>query len=432
MKDKILIANPPWWVGDRIGVRAGSRWPFTMKRALGQDRMGYAPFPFFMAYATAAVNAKGSREAVACDAVAEFLSPSVFERIAIAHKPTHIVLETSTPSIDVDLGWAKILKEYTQAAIILVGPHATTFSDELIKLDYVDAIITGEYEVALYDQRDLSGVIAGKPIKDLDLLPYPEWDQFPMGAYYDATSHLERPVLNVMASRGCPWDCSFCLWNQVVYPKQNRYRLRDVECVIAEINTAYESYEHTFKGLFFEDDTWGAKKDWAYEFAEKYAKDGPGLPYCVLSRADVVDYDLLKALKDSGLRTFRFGVESGCPQILKNINKQLDLSAVESVVGWCKKLGIRSEFSIAYGFPGENKDTIAETQRFIARMNPDTVVQALATPYPGTRFYDELKYKGLIEAENWSDYDGFYTATFRTDKLTKDELESIFRRRTRQ
>ena len=436
MNEKLLLVNAPWRTIDRAGVRAGSRWPFTMAMQPSQDRMGYAPYPFFMAYATA-VCEKKDIDVKMVDAIAEFQSPMTFQLNVAKYEPTHIMIETSTPSIGMDLAWASTLKKATGAKIILTGNHATTFNKELIDLDYVDRILLGEYDLSLAssmefeDDNIIKEIIAPQPVENLDDLPYPAWSHTPMDRYYDATSQLEQPVLNVMASRGCTHACSFCLWPQTMYDREAHWRSRSPEKVVEEIYDARMQYKDMFKGVFFEDDTWGAEADWAWEFVNEY--DTPdALPFCILTRADIMDYDLLKDLHRVGLKTFRFGVESGCQKIVDNIGKGLDLACVKQTIDNCNEIGINTEFSICYGFPGETKETVAQTQEFIKKLKPTSLVQALATPYPGTRFFDELDRKGMIETKDWEDYDGFFTATFRSEGLSKAELEGLFRRMTRQ
>jgi radical SAM superfamily enzyme YgiQ (UPF0313 family) len=243
-----------------------------------------------------------------------------------------------------------------------------------------------------------------------------------MYGYHDYTSGLEKPVFNIMTSRGCVFDCSFCLFNQVMYPQDCRYRLRKVSNVIAEIKAAVVKYPK-FRGVFAEDDTFGVRRDWVLEFAEAYKEIN--LPLCVLGRADLVDKELLTKLKQAGLHTFRFGVESGNQRIVDDLGKRLDLRSVRECIGWCNDLGIETHMTISYGLPGETLETVAETKKFIARLNPTYVTQSIATPYPGTRFFDYLKENNLLETMEWSEYDGFCNAVYHTEGLSRRQLNGI-------
>ncbi|MFQ6042068.1 MAG: glycosyltransferase, partial [Candidatus Poribacteria bacterium] len=149
---KVLLANPPWRKGNRYGVRAGSRWPFTME--IGNAPIpGYVPFPFFLAYATANLKKHGI-EAIIVDAIAEGLTDEEFIYRVRGYKPDLILIETATASIDVDLNMAERLKAEcdNDVYIALSGTHATVMKESLLKEhEYIDFILYGEYEFTLLE-----------------------------------------------------------------------------------------------------------------------------------------------------------------------------------------------------------------------------------------------------------------------------------------
>lgn len=403
---RVLFCNPPWQTQDRLGVRAGSRWPFTVPRN-GQRKPPYIPFPFFLAYAASRSKAEGN-EVELIDAIAEGLLPQEFMARVKDFRPDITVIETSTPSIDFDLGWAGAIKTGTGSEIMLVGPHATIFASTLSRLPQVDRICCGEFDGFSCDGDS----------------PYPLREKLPMYDYYDHASQLAPPILSVMASRGCPYDCNFCLWTQVIYNGKEKMRLRRVDDVITEIKTTLGLYPK-FRGIFFEDDTWGINNNWCLEFAEKY-KAEVSLPFCVLSRSDLFDYDLLLKLRVAGLRTFRFGVESSNQDMVNQMGKNLVLSTVKECIANCKQLGIKTEFSVCYGNIWESEDTLRATHQFILDVKPDIKVECIAMPYPGTRFYDEANSKGLIKSKDWAEYDSFTTAVQGTKYLTRERLQKLY------
>ena len=448
---RVLLANSPWRTNERAGVRAGSRWPFTMRIQAGSRRIGYTPFPFFLAYSASLLEQNSKHEVKLIDAITEGLYEREFYNKCSVYKPNVIVLETSTPSITNDLAQAENLKASTGALIILVGPHSSTFSDDLIQLDYIDYIIKGEYELSLLQLIEyitiytdeikqptniteaietsiekLVPIIKSTTIKNLDSLPYPAWHQLPMNEYYDATSGIPKPTLSIQTSRGCAFKCNFCLWTQVMY-NRGEYRQRNIDSIINEIEDALDKYPF-IKGIFDEADTSFINKKDAKEFAKKY-KDKFDLPYCLLGRSDVVDYETLKIMHDSGLVTYRMGVESASQDIVTNCGKGLDLKTVDQCIKWCRSLGINTHITISYGLPGETMETIQKTMQYIQSCKADFITQSIAMPYPGTEFYNYLKKNNMLETEDWSEYDGFYNAVYHTEDLTREDLNNIFRGR---
>lgn len=251
-KMKTLLLNLPWRQNNRLGVRAGSRWPFTSLPEK-DGKIHYIPFPFFLAYATALLKKKGCA-AKLIDAIAEGIDEeTVLEKVE-NYAPDILVIETATPSFRNDIKIAeKLYKAVPGRAIVLCGPHAGVFAEEMLtQYPCIDFIIRGEYEYALLElvrcqkaRADLSvidglvwknkeKIVVNKPrptIADLDSLPWPEREDVPLYKYNDGFAGLPSPNVQMWASRGCPYSCSFCLWPQTMY-YERRYRKRDPRDVV--------------------------------------------------------------------------------------------------------------------------------------------------------------------------------------------------------
>ncbi len=349
---RVMLSNPPWHSGERYGVRAGSRWPFTMD--IGNASIpGYLPYPFFLAYATAVLKKNGIN-AVIIDAIAEGLSDEEFLERARGFSPDLILIEAATASVENDLGWAEKLKDISEfIKIAFAGTHVSALKDAFLSENpQIDYLIVGEYEFALLElvrsieknelPKDVSGVIyrdkTGKIISngrtvgipDLDELPFPERHTLPIYNYNDSGgTGTPSPTVQVTASRGCPFGCIFCLWPQVLYGNR-KYRFHSPKRVVDEMEMLIKEYG--FKGIYFDDDTFNVGKERMLEICKQIKKRAIQIPWAIMARADTSDYQTLRAMKDAGMCALKFGVESASQELVDNCDKGLNLKAVERAV----------------------------------------------------------------------------------------------------
>ena len=209
--------------------------------------------------------------------------------------------------------------------------------------------------------------------------------------------YLRHPYLSVYTGRGCKSRCTFCLWPQTI--GGHRYRTRSVEHVVAEIAKA-NAYFPQVKEYFFDDDTFTDDPARAMEIARGLGKFG--VTWSCNAKANV-PYDVLKVLKENGLRLFVVGYETGNQQILYNIKKGMRVDWARKFSEDCHKLGITIHGTFIFGLPGETRGTIKETIRFAKEVNPHTLQVSLAAAYPGTYLYDQAKQQGwLVERASGS------------------------------
>jgi len=438
---RVFLGNPPWSKPGRLGVRAGSRWPFTMVVKAGERLPFYVPFPFYLAYAAAVLEREG-HQVLLVDAIAEGITEEEFLARAADFRPDAIILETSTPTIAVDLASAKSLKQRTNARIILCGPHVTVEGARILRENkFVDFAAVGEYEFVVRDlvtalasgadASTLKGVLLRKegvvvdtgraePV-DINQLPWPARHFLPMLNYRDGNAGLPQPSLQLHASRGCPFRCDFCLWPQVMY-NGGKYRVRDPKDVVDEIEFCLKTWG--FQSFYFDDDTFDIGRDRIVRLCDEIKARNIRVPWEAMCRADTCDYAMLKAMKDAGLYCLKFGVESGNQETLKRIRKNLDLGKVRQTMRECRELGIKTHLTFTFGLTGETIEDVKKTIDFAIELDPDSVQFSLTTPFPGTDFYKNLDARGLIISTDWSKYDGNATAVFRAENLSPKQLEN--------
>lgn len=436
---KILLVNLPWKSGNLWGVRAGSRWPHIKT----VPERGYLPYPFFLAYSAALLKKEGF-EVRLIDALAEELPPKLFLKKVAFEKPDLLVAETSTPSLLNDLEILRSLP--AEMAIALCGPEANIRDTEFIsKYKFIDYVFVGEYEFTLLElvQRLQSnssldnlcglmfrkgGILKENPsrelLEDLDLLPWPLRVDLPMGKYNDTPGGIPSPSVQMWSSRGCPYQCAFCLWPQLMY-KMNRYRIRSIIKVVDEME--YLVNKMGFKSVYFDDDTTNIGKLRMMGLSDEIKRRHLNVPWAMMARADLMDEEILEALRSSGLAAVKYGVESAEQSILDRIGKNMDIRKVERMVRFTKSIGIKTHLTFSFGLPGETQDTIKKTIDLAMVLDPDSLQFSIATAFPGTSYFQTLDSRGHILSRIFTDYDGNHKSMLRTDSLMPGDLEKARR-----
>ena len=426
----VLLLNPPWFTESGYGVRSNSRWPHTRK-----DKT--LPFPIYLAY-TAAILEKNNINAEVIDAVAEdIILSSLIEKIKQKDYAI-VVIETSTPSINFDLKVAEEIKKAIKTKIVLIGSHATYFDGHILKNhDFIDIIARGEFEYTILDlckklenNKPLLGLLGvsyktnGRIIKNkdrplienLDELPFPARGTFNM-SHYD--SHLYKsPSFVMISSRGCPHQCTFCLWPQLMYG--HKFRARSADNVADEMEMLVKKYGA--KEICFDDDTFTIGKQRVINICREIKKRNLNVEWSCFGRVGL-DEETLREMKQAGCEHIRYGVESGSQELLNRCKKFTNIGQIKETFKLTKKVGIRDYGTFMFGLPGENWKTVNQTIKLAKELDPYAVQFSIVIPFPGTEYYQELKEKGMLKIKDWSDFDGSAKAAIETEELSKEDLE---------
>ena len=433
---EVALVNLPWKRDDKWGVRAGSRWPHIKNK----EEETYLPFPFFLAYAASVLLEQGVSVRI-IDAIAENMDYANFIKLIDEIEPRLIIAEVSTPSLENDLDiLKKINRENTKIAVCGLDFNIRQ-PDFLRKNNFIDFVMVGEYEYTALDLfrhinngdklKEVLGIIykdngnikvnSTRPlIEDLDKLPWPLREQLPMEQYMDAPGNIETPSVQMLASRGCPFQCIFCAWPQLMY-NSNRYRMRKPEAIVDELE--YLIKERKFKSVYFDDDTFNINKKNVLEICREIKQRRLEIPWAIMARADTMDEEILVKMKEAGLYAVKYGVESADQKLLDNAGKNMNLKQAERMIIFTKSLGIKTHLTFTFGLPGETQDTIKRTIDYALELNPATLQFSIMTPYPGTEYYNQLDAKGHIVSKDWSDYDGASKSVIRTEYLSPSDLE---------
>ena len=425
---RTLFLNPPAY--DNFDGGAGSRYQATRE-------VWSFWYPTWLCYPAGMI-----QDSRVLDAPPEGLNQA--QSVDIAKAYDFVVLHTSTPSFKMDVQTAEMIKDNNPRAIIaFVGGHPTAMPDQTLQASTaIDIAARKEFDWSMkevaeglgWDQiRGISYRKNGQITHNLDRTPMTndELDRLPFVTSIYArdldfrkynSPYCQYPYVSLYTGRGCPARCTFCLWPQVT--TGHSYRTRSVDNVMAEVQEMTRLFPG-MKEIFFDDDTFTADPKRAREIARRLKP--LGLCWSTNSRANV-DYETLKIMKEGGLRLFVIGYESGNAQILKNIKKGVALETARRFTRDCHKLGILIHGTFILGLPGETRETMQETMRFAREMNPETIQVSLASPYPGTAFYDHAVEHGFIKPEDMVDETGYQKCVINYPNLPSEEIFSTVER----
>jgi len=237
--------------------------------------------------------------------------------------------------------------------------------------------------------------------------------------------YLMHPYISMYTGRGCPAQCTFCLWPQTI--GGHKYRVRSAENVAAEMAYMKKLFPQV-REFFFDDDTFTANLPRAREIAKKLAP--LGLTWSCNSRANL-DEDTIRFFKDCGLRLFLVGYESGNDDILKRIKKGVTTDEMRRFTKACHRAGVVIHGTFILGLPVETPETIEQTMQFAQDLDVFSMQVSLAAPYPGTELYEMARQNGWFSKKDKTDIvhgDGFQQSTLEYPGLSKDEIfESVDR-----
>lgn len=327
---------------------------------------------------------------------------------------------------------AKKLKKMGKI-VIIGGPHATCLPELTLKQTRADFIIKGEGEESFYKlvKEIKSGKVdwknkyrTGPFIKNLSLLPFPDWEQIDPRIYQKAPhGGLVKyfPVAPLMTTRGCPYECKFCaspeLWQRTI-------RFRKPEEVVREIKYLVKNFG--VKEIHFEDDNFTLKREHAEEVCRLIIKEKIKIAWATPNgiRADKVDLELLKLMKKAGCYFVAFGIESGNQKILNNVAKHSNLEVIRKAVSLAHQAGLITQGFFIFGLPGETKQTIRETIDFAKSLPLDKAQFLMLDVIPGSALWRQLKYDKKV---NWK-LDSFHEVSWlppTIDRKTLSEAQSL-------
>ncbi|MEN9787277.1 MAG: hypothetical protein RLZZ299_2541 [Pseudomonadota bacterium] len=438
--------TPPDAVGRGLAPH-GARRP---KVALVFPRFRYpsGDYPLGIATLAAYLRTHLPVDVVVCDTTFDPRMERVTEFLD-AEAPDYVGIGMSTLMLGEGLEVARIAHA-RGVPVFVGGPHPTTDPEALLAEESIDAVVIGEGEettrALLEDwmaQRvapvegcwrkapDGTVLRGGKRagIRDLDALPQPAWDLLDMDAYLAAWGQLDswRPGLrgvNVMASRGCPYACSFC---QPVLDAMfgKKLRARSPENVVAEIVALHARYG--IEGFWFTDDTFTTNRTWVTRFCALLRATGLELHWGCTTRANLIAPELMRTMAEAGLRKVGIGMESATERIREGLyQKGVTQEAITHTVEVARDHGVHTLLFLMLGAPGETRREMLATIEMATALPASEASFSLFVPIPGTALWTRMREEGWDMSTDYTDYDYYARQPFQGE-ISRRELRMLQR-----
>lgn len=368
-------------------------------------------------YIATYIKQKTDANVTVLDMIASNLSFLNVSDILKKTQPSIVCISTKTFNILAAYKLSNIIKKINERILIIVGgAHPTALPDHTLnECPDVDAVALREGEdtvLEIYERmkksnklskdvifddvfgvvyRDDSGQIIHnkerKLIADLDTLPFPDMSLVPYKRYqrvYNSNKHKFQHIYPVFASRGCPFNCSFCM------PLHTRkHRVRSIDNILDEIELLNK--KHGAERIYFEDSLFYSKKDWFFNFCEKYQERDlhKKVQWGFETRIDTASTEMFSQAKKAGCIYTFFGVESGSESVLAKANKGYSRDSIIEKVTSAKQAEINEvNISIILGLPFETMKSIEETLSLIEELPCDNANINILDIYPGTATFE--------------------------------------------
>lgn len=336
--------------------------------------------------------------------------------------PDLVVVSTGFPSIDEDMAIAKELKQALPSAKILAfGLYFSILENQgMENYPFIDFCIIGEPEETFGEllenfenEKSTYPGIKGlgfwelqKPVinqkrdclEDIDKLPHPDRSLFKNSRY--RLPHNNQPFTLLNTARGCPYQCIFCIAS--IY-SGNKVRKHSVGYVIEEIVECLQRYG--IKEFLFWEEVFTIDRNYALRLCQAILEHHLDIHWAATTRLDLLDEELLAAMKKAGCYLLGLGIESFNQEILDTAKKSTRVSDIQKAVELCHRQGIKTMGHFIFGLPGETRESAETTIRSMLKLGLDYMQAYCAVPYPKTELGEMAKERGWIIAKKWSEYD---------------------------
>lgn len=377
-------------------------------------------------------------EPVLVDAIADKLNINEVLEIIEELKPDLLVSLIGFETFQNDIESINLIKQKTRGLkVICFGYYPTIFPEEILRNSKIDIILRNEPELTfsqLYDHLldkkmdilDIEGlayrrandeVIIGKPrnrINNLDALPFPDYSLIKLDRYNEP--FLEKPFAVLQSSRGCPFNCVYCVrtyGRQLVSRSANNV-LDELEKLI---------FENKIRSVRFMDDTFTVDKKRVIQICDGLSKRRLKIEWSCLSRVDTLDDEMASYMRQAGCIRVLLGIESGSQELLDYYGKGYTIEKIKITAKILKKRKIETVGWFIVGGYAESRENFIKTIRLAKKIKFDFVVASRLCLYPGVPLFEK--------ARQDIDFSLFpYRNKFKDDKIEYESMsrEKIFYR----
>ena len=355
-------------------------------------------------------------------------------------RPDFVGITFATPTFHEAASISKIIKEINpKITLIGGGPHASVLPEESLRESEFDTVVIGEGDNILFEVshgkalKDVPG-LAYKTngsiqrsgprnyVEDLDNLEFPSWQLYDLKKYRSSRSLTrKRSIGFIETSRGCPYGCIYC--NKGIFG--NRVRVKSPKRVISEMKYLLSL---GFEEIHPQDDAFTVDLNRAKEICRLIIAEKLKFPWVLGNgvRIDAVDEEFLRLAFRSGCYKVQYGIESASQDILKGIDKRLDLGKVEKVVNLSHSIGLEVATFFIFGLPGETEKSMKDGIDLAVKLDTLYSKASILIPFPGTPVWKDWEPKGYIKSRDWSIY-SFHNDMFELYDHPDIEMRLIYR-----
>lgn len=289
---------------------------------------------------------------------------------------------------------------------VVGGPDVTYNAENYLKAGF-DVVIRGEGEQSLLEVVQamesgqdfsaitgitylLQGQMIENPVREkmrlLDDLPFPDRASIPFEQYLNTwKKHHGLRTASISTQRGCPYTCKWC--STAVYGQS--YRRNSPERVVEEILELRDTFQ--VEALWFVDDVFTVSHKWLSNLHAAFQNANLSIPFECITRAERLNEDMLRLLREMGCFRIWIGAESGSQRIVDRMDRRVDLGEVQAMMRRTQELGMEAGTFLMVGYPGETHDDIRLSLAHLRKAKPTLLTITRAYPIKGTALYAEVE-----------------------------------------
>ncbi len=364
--------------------------------------------------------------------------PDLIREVLRTERPDVVGITATTPLMNQLRDISFVVKEVDDRILTIGGgSHPSALPEETLRESALDFVARGETDFVIADLLDgrppaeigglylrdgdrvVSTGLAGL-LDDLDTLPLPAFEQYPLEAAWKSSKLLARhlPVTSVEFSRGCIYSCDFCASKHTMgrgYRKKSPERCADELQRLAALG---------FREAVLHDDIFTTDTDWAAAVCEEIIRRKVDIAWTASNgiRVDAVSPDLFTIMKQAGCYRVYFGFETGNEDVLKAFGKggRATLDRGVEAVRMAHDAGLDPSGFFQVGLMPDTEATMQDTIDYARKMPLDNLKCGICVPYPGTPMFGELHRQGRIKTLDWDEYTVYNRAADIFDHPTLD------------
>lgn len=420
-------------------------------RTYGTNQAGIANpvYPIMSLACLAGIAKAGGHEAKIVDLSYREYNPEELKQTIRDFKPDVVGITATTPLINQLKDMSYLIKDISPSTLVVGGgAHPSSLPIATMKESALDMVIFGEGDITFQEilagkhpsvingvvWRNNEKIVQNPPrdlIHDLDSLPMPAWELYPIDEYRDRITRIISrypPISTIEFSRGCVFTCDFCGSKQTM---AKGYRKKSPERCAEELEVLYKL---GYREALLTDDIFTSDNNWAIAVCEAIIKRGVKMAWTCTNgiRVDSANKELFLAMKKAGCYRVHFGFETGNDRVLKAFGKggRATLEQGRKAVAEARAAGLETWGMFMVGLSADDEASMDDTIEYARTLDVDVKKLGITVPFPGTPMFKDFHQQGRIKTYDWDDYNVYNDASgvFDHPKLTWETIRDTYKK----